>query len=137
MAKKPLAAPHPEWNIAVDEALENQKALTVDSLNATRPIHVDVNTPEQIEEIFDAITYEKGAAVMRMVESYVGAETFRKGVNAYIQAHAYGNATSEDFSKALSAASGKPVERILPTVVNQPGVPPLDVSLACPNNQTK
>jgi aminopeptidase N len=137
MANKPLAAAHPEWNVAVDEALENQKALTVDSLNATRPIHVDVNTPEQIEEIFDAITYEKGAAVMRMVESYVGADTFRNGVNAYIQAHAYGNATSEDFSKALSAASGKPVERILPTFVNQPGVPLIDVSMACAGSQTK
>jgi aminopeptidase N len=137
MANKPLAAAQPDWHIAVDEALENQKALTIDSLNATRPIHVEVNTPAEIEEIFDAITYEKGAAVVRMVESYVGAETFRKGVNAYIQAHAYGNATSEDFSKALSAASGKPVERILPTFVNQPGVPLLDVSLACAGNQTK
>jgi aminopeptidase N len=137
MANKPLAAAHPEWNVPVDEALENQKALTVDSLNATRPIHVDVNTPEQIEEIFDAITYEKGAAVMRMVESYVGSDTLRQGVNAYLQAHAYGNATSEDFAKALSAASGKPVERILPTFVNQPGVPLLDVSVTCAGDQTK
>jgi aminopeptidase N len=137
MANKPLAAAHPDWNVAVDEALENQKALSVDSLTATRPIHVDVETPAQIEEIFDAITYEKGASVMRMVESYVGAETFRKGVNAYIQAHAYGNATSEDFSRALSAASGKPVERILPTFVNQPGVPLIDVAMACTGNATQ
>src|SRR2546425_7154687 len=136
MANKPLAAAHPEWNIPVDEALENQKALNIDSLMATRPIHVDVRTPEQIEELFDAITYEKGASVMRMVESYVGTETFRKGVNAYVQAHAYGNATSEDFSKALSATSGKPVERILPTFVNQPGFPLIDVSVTCGNNRT-
>ena len=66
-----------------------------------------------------------------MIESYVGADTFRKGVNAYLQAHAYGNATSEDFAKAIAATSGKPVERILPTFVNQPGVPLLDVALAC------
>ena len=70
-----------------------------------------------------------------MVEHYVGAETFKKGVNAYLQAHAYGNATAEDFSKAIAAASGKPVERILPTFVNQPGVPLLDVSLACVNGR--
>src|SRR5438270_11685950 len=69
-----------------------------------------------------------------MVESYVGAETFRKGVNAYLEAHAYGNATSEDFWKALSASSGKPVERILPTFVNQSGVPLVDVSLECAAN---
>ena len=66
---------------------------------------------------------EKGAAVLRMIENYVGAETFRKGVNAYLQAHAYGNATSEDFWTAVAAASGKPVDRILPTFVNQPGSP--------------
>ena len=59
--------------------------------------------------------------------SYVGADTFRKGVNAYLEAHAYSNATSEDFWKALSAAPGKPIERILPTFVNQPGVPLLDI----------
>jgi len=73
---------------------------------------------------------------MRMTENYVGTETFRKGVNAYVQAHAYGNATSEDFSKALSAASGKPVERILPSFVNQPGFPLIDVSTACAGNRT-
>ena len=137
MANKPLAAAHADWNIEVDEAQENQQALWLDSLKATRPIHVDVETPAQIDEAFDAITYQKGAAVLRMVESYVGAETFRKGVNAYLQAHAYKNATSEDFSKALAASSGKPVERILPSFVNQPGVPLLDVSLACANGRTE
>jgi len=136
MANKPLAAAHPDWNIEVDEAEENQQALSLDSLKATRPIHVDVETPSQIDEAFDAITYQKGAAVLRMVESYVGAETFRKGVNAYLQAHAYGNATSEDFSKALAATSGKPVERILPSFVNQPGVPLVEVALACGNGRT-
>jgi aminopeptidase N len=136
MANKPLAAAHPKWNVDVDEAQENQTALALDSLKSTRPIHSDVTTPAQIDEAFDAIAYQKGAAVLRMVESYVGAETFKKGINAYLQAHAYGNATSEDFSKSIAAISGKPVERILPTFVNQPGVPLLDVSIACANNQT-
>jgi aminopeptidase N len=136
MANKPLAAERPDWMIDVDEEQETQLALSLDSLTATRPIHVDVQTPAQIDEAFDAITYEKGAAVLRMVESYVGADTFRAGVNAYLRAHAYTNATSEDFSKALAAASGKPVERILPTFVNQPGVPLVDVGVSCANGQT-
>ena len=136
MANKPLAAAHPKWNVDVDEAQENQTALALDSLKSTRPIHSDVTTPAQIDEAFDAIAYQKGAAVLRMVESYVGAETFKRGINVYLQAHAYGNATSEDFSKSIAATSGKPVERILPTFVNQPGVPLLDVSIACANNQT-
>ena len=136
MQNKPLAAAHPEWNIPVDEANDNQTALGLDSLRSTRPVHSDVQTPAQIDEAFDGIAYQKGAAVLRMLESYVGAETFRKGVNAYIDAHAYKNATSEDFSRALSGASGKPVERILPSFVNQPGVPLLNVSLACAGGQT-
>jgi aminopeptidase N len=136
MANKPLAAAHPDWNIDVDEADENRTALSLDSLKSTRAIHSDVQMPAQIEEAFDAIAYEKGAAVLRMLESYVGAETFRKGINTYLQAHAYGNATSEDFAKAIAGTSGKPVERILPTFVNQPGVPLLDVTVACANNQT-
>ncbi|HEV3142232.1 MAG TPA: M1 family metallopeptidase, partial [Vicinamibacterales bacterium] len=132
MANKPLAALHPEWQIAVDEARENRAALGLDSLRTTRPIHADVETPAQIDEAFDAIAYEKSAAVLRMVESYVGGEPFRKGVNAYVQAHGYANATSEDFWKAIAASSGKPVERILPTFVNQAGVPLVSVSVACP-----
>ena len=136
MANKPLAAARPDWHVDVDEAQETQKALALDALKATRPIHNDATTPADIDAAFDAIAYQKGASVLRMLESYVGADAFRAGVNAYLQAHAYANATSEDFSKALSTASGKPVERILPTFVNQPGVPLLDVSLSCAGGQT-
>jgi aminopeptidase N len=136
MANKPLASVHPDWHVEVDEALENQTALALDSLKSTRPIHADVMTPAQIDEAFDAIAYQKGAAVLRMIESYVGADSFRKGINAYLQTYAYKDAASEDFSKSISATSGKPVERILPTFVNQPGVPLLDVSIACANGQT-
>src|SRR5207244_4188320 len=97
MANHPLAAWKPEWNVAVDEELENQTALNLDSLASTRPIHSKVETPGEIEEAFDAIAYQKGAAVLRMIESYVGAESFKTGVNAYLRAHALGSATSEDF----------------------------------------
>ncbi len=137
MASHPLASWKPEWSVAVDEALENQTALGLDSLAATRPIHAAVETPGQIEEAFDAIAYQKGAAVLRMIEHYVGADTFRAGVNAYLKAHAYGNATSQDFWTAIARASGKPVERIMPTFVNQPGVPLLQVALACDGAKTE
>src|SRR6266487_1284616 len=90
MANRPLAAWKPEWNIPVAEELETQTALNIDALMSTRPIHERLETPAEIDEAFDVIAYQKGAAVLRMVESYVGAETFRKGVNAYLAAHAYG-----------------------------------------------
>src|SRR5581483_892787 len=138
MENKPLAVLHPEWNMPVDEEAETQEALGLDGLRATRPIHNDVTTPAQIDEAFDTIAYQKGAAVLRMTESYVGDDTFRKGINAYLQAHAYGNATSEDFWKAIASSSQKPVERILPTFVNQPGAPVLVLSdVRCENNTTR
>jgi aminopeptidase N len=137
MESRPLAAIRPDWNIAVDQAIDNQAALSLDALKNTHPLHANVETPAQIDEAFDAITYEKGASVLRMIENYLGPDTFRRGVNAYLQAHAYGNATSQDFWNAMTTASGKPVDRILPTFVNQPGAPLLEVSLSCVNNRSQ
>ncbi len=137
MESRPIAAIHPDWNVAVDEAGDNQRALSEDSLKTTHAVHAEVETPAQIDEAFDAITYEKGAAVLRMIENYLGPDTFRRGVNAYLQAHAYGNATSQDFWNAMTAASGKPVDRIMPTFINQPGAPLLDVSVTCVDNRAQ
>jgi aminopeptidase N len=136
MESRPLATIRPDWNIAVDEALDNQGALSIDALKTTHPVHQAAETPAQIDEAFDAITYEKGAAVLRMVEGYLGSDTFRRGVNDYLRMHAYGNATSQDFWAAMSAASGKPVERMMPGFINQPGAPLLEVSLSCINNRS-
>jgi aminopeptidase N len=135
MESRPLASIRPDWDIAVDESLDNQAALNLDALKTTHAVHAAVETPAQIDEAFDSITYDKGAAVLRMVENYIGADTFRQGVNAYLKAHAYGNATSDDFWTAMAAASGKPVDRILPSFINQPGAPLLEVSMSCINNR--
>ncbi len=137
METRPLAAMRPDWNVPVDEASGTQGALSVDALRTTHAIHAPVETPAQIDEAFDDITYEKGAAVLHMVESYLGPDTFRRGINQYLQAHAYGNATSEDFWNTMAAASGKPVDRILPSFINQPGAPLLDVSLRCENDRAQ
>jgi aminopeptidase N len=135
MASRPAASMNTGWHMDVDEALENQTALGLDSLKSTHPIHLTVNTPSEIESVFDPISYEKGASILRMVESYVGEDAFRKGVNAYLEKHKYANATSEDFFAALTSASGKPVDRVMGTFVLQPGVPQLDVSTACSGNR--
>ena len=78
-------------------------------------------------ELFDGIAYGKAAAVLRMLESYLGEETFRAGVNAYIQQHQYANATADDFWDAQTKTSKKPVDQIMPTFVNQAGVPIISV----------
>ncbi len=136
MENHPLEAWKPEWNVPVDEARETQTALAVDALKSTRPMRDAIETPAEIEESFDTIAYQKGASVLRMIERYVGAETFKKGVNAYLQAHAYGNATSPDFWAAIAEASGKPLDRIMPTFVDQPGFPLIDVSATCTAGRT-
>jgi aminopeptidase N len=132
METRPLAAARPEWNIPVDDARASQTALGIDSLRSTRSVRAAVQTPAQIESLFDAITYQKGGAVLRMIEAYVGAEPFRDGINAYLKAHSYDNATSADFWAAIATTSGKPVDRILPTFISQPGVPLVELSaLTC------
>jgi aminopeptidase N len=131
MEYKPVMAWHPEWHMEEDEAATAQSVIGQDSLSAARAIHGDPRTSAEIKEMFDGITYQKGAAVLGMLESYVGPDVFRNGVNAYLKAHANGNATSADFWQAVAKVSGKPVDKIMPTFVMQPGVPLLTVSGSC------
>src|SRR5262249_24095566 len=102
----------PEWNIRLDEVLSSERALDLDSLANTRPIQQSAETPDEIYELFDGIAYSKTAAVLRMLETYLGPETFRAAVNRYIKEHAYGNATADDFWRAMAAASNLPVDQI-------------------------
>ena len=134
MAAKPVIAWKPDWHEEVSEAQANQQAMSLDALAATRPIHQGATTPAEIEELFDAIAYEKGAAVLRMVESWVGADAFRRGVNAYIERFRFSNAAAEDFWSTLATATGGPVDRIMSTFVNQPGVPLVSLDLRCAGN---
>jgi aminopeptidase N len=131
MERKPIRAWHPEWRLEDDEAATAQSVIGQDSLSAARAIHGDPRTSAEIKEMFDGITYEKGGAVLGMLESYVGPDVFRSGVNAYLKAHANGNATSADFWQAMAKVSGKAVDKIMPTFVMQPGVPLVTVSGSC------
>src|SRR5437667_8240157 len=85
MESKPLEAWKPGWHMELSDVLESGNALYVDSLQNTRPIHQAAETPAEIQELFDGIAYDKAAAVLRMLEAYLGAETFRKGVNEYLK----------------------------------------------------
>jgi aminopeptidase N len=136
METKPVAALKPEWGIPQDEETSDIGAMRTDSLPATRAIRTNAETPAQINALFDAIAYNKTAAVLRMVESYLTPEVFRKGVNEYLQAHAYGNATAEDFWTKLAQVSTKPVDRIMESYVDQPGMPIVTLDAACANGES-
>ncbi|MBV9437787.1 MAG: M1 family metallopeptidase [Acidobacteria bacterium] len=137
MSAKPIEEWHPEWHAEEDAAASAQQIIGVDSLASARAIHGNPSTPSEIKEMFDGISYQKGAAVLRMLESYVGPEVFRKGVNAYLAAHVNGNATAADFWTSEAQASGKPIDKIMPTFVMQPGVPELALQNSCLSNQEK
>jgi aminopeptidase N/puromycin-sensitive aminopeptidase len=123
MENKPVAALHPEWNVAQMVAAGEQETLDLDAQPTTRAIRAKAETPEEIDQMFDGISYGKASDVLLMVENYLGEETFRKGVHNYLAAHQYGNATAEDFWSALAQASGKPVDKIMESLVAQPGAP--------------
>ncbi len=131
METRPLKAWKPEWHMELDEAQSNQVAMRLDALHSTRPIRATASTPDQINELFDPIAYEKGAAVLRMVEGWVGEDAFRAGVNTYIEKFKYSNARAEDFWGTLALSTGKPVDKVLAGFVDQPGVPLVDAVVKC------
>ena len=137
MSPKPVAAWKPEWHVELDSVRDSIQSQAVDSLQHTRPIQQAAETPEQIQELFDGIAYGKSAAVLRMLEAYIGPESFRAGVNQYLTQHAYGNATATDFWTTLAKASGKPVDEVMPTFVQQAGLPFVAVHAACHGSSTQ
>ncbi|MEW6324479.1 MAG: M1 family metallopeptidase [Nitrospirota bacterium] len=118
----------PEWNSWVEFQQEKQIPLNLDALDSTRPIIAEVTNAAQIEELFDPLTYEKGAAVLRMIEQFLGEERFRDGIRRYIAAHQYGNAPAADLWAALEAASGQPVPAIAQDWFAQAGFPQVAVT---------
>ena len=131
MSSKPVAAWKPDWNVDIDNANDTVNSIDLDSLVNTHPIHQPADTPEQILELDDAITYGKAAAVLRMLESYVGPETFRTGINTYLKKYSYRNAAAADFWAVQKEISKKPVDKLMPTWVEQAGVPLLTVHASC------
>ena len=128
MENKPIAAMHPEWNIDQDVASGMDGTLNLDAAPTTRAIRAKADTPDEINQMFDGIAYGKASDVLLSVENYLGPETFRQGVHNYLAAHLYGNATAEDFWGAQTATSHKPVDKIMDSLVAQPGEPLLTFS---------
>jgi puromycin-sensitive aminopeptidase len=117
----------PDWKMWNDFQHHRAAALGLDALSETHPIYVAVRTPAEATENFDLITYEKGASVVRMIERFLGAETFRDGVRRYIRAHRESNAVAADLWGALSEASGQDVEPVVRAWIEQPGFPLLRI----------
>src|SRR5258708_27182080 len=117
MALKPSQALHPEWNAVLGGVRATNGAMQLDSLKNTHAIRAKAQTPQAINELFDGISFQKGAPMLRMLEAYVSPDVFRRGVNVYLRRFLYGNATAEEFRTALSPGSGPPRSQRLPELL--------------------
>jgi puromycin-sensitive aminopeptidase len=113
----------PHWERWVSFGLSRGAAMAVDGLNSTRSIEYPVHSPSEAGGMFDVLTYEKGASVLRMLEQYLGAEEFRKGISLYLREHEYANAETGDLWDALEKSSHQPVRKMMDTWIFQPGFP--------------
>ena len=128
MATKIVDKFYPEWNLW-DQFLDDAmlEAMSLDALKNSHPINVNVNHPAQIREIFDAISYDKGGNVLRMLENYVGIENFRKGLKHYLTLYKYSNAEGRDLWNSIGKVARKPVDAMMKTWIDQVGYPVVDV----------
>jgi puromycin-sensitive aminopeptidase len=117
----------PEWQVWTAFGTSKAAALATDGLRNTRPVEFPVGRPEEAEAMFDVLTYQKGGAVLRMLEQYLGAETFRKGISHYLTVHAHSNTETSDLWDAIEAVSGEPVRAIMETWILQGGYPLISV----------
>ncbi|OLE89676.1 MAG: hypothetical protein AUF79_11635 [Crenarchaeota archaeon 13_1_20CM_2_51_8] len=121
---------YPEWKVWQDFVRTSTSgAMGRDALTKTHPIMAKVHDPEEIEELFDEISYGKGASILRMIEAYIGSENFKKGVGVYLQKFRYSNASGHDLWSSLQEASGTDVSRIMEGWISQEGFPVVKASL--------
>lgn len=138
METKSSAALHPEWEPLLGRIDGREAAVQLDSLRTTHPIVQDIRTVDQMSQAFDAITYQKGEAVIAMLEDYVGEAAWRNGVRAYIARHRLGNTVTDDLWRSVETAAGRPITAIAHDFTLQPGVPLIHVaSGACVGGRTQ
>ena len=130
-AWKPVKAWNPEWHSDLGEIQQIDGSLGLDGVASIRAIRTKAETPAEIRNLFDGIAYGKAASVLRMMEAYLGPGVFQKGVNNYLRKHAYANASSQDFFKELTLASGKPADKVMASFINQPGAPLVSIKIDC------
>ena len=128
----------PQWKRWTSFGLERSAAFEVDSLASTRPVEFPVESPNDCEGMFDVLTYQKGGALLRMLEMYLGQEEFRAGVSKYLRAHAYSNTETNDLWDSIEASikehnGDAPVRALMDSWIWQPGYPLVSASLR--NNQ--
>ena len=138
MESKATAHFNPEWQSDLDRVNGREGAIGLDAYVTTHPVIQKITTVEQTSQAFDTITYQKGEAVITMLEAFAGEDVWRSGLRAYMKRHAYGNTRTDDLWNAVEAAGAKGLVRVAHDFTRQPGVPLIKVDAAkCVNGTTQ
>lgn len=137
MENRTMMRLHPEWQPEFNAISVREQAIALDALASTHPVVQKIQTVDQASQAFDSITYQKGEAVIRMLENYVGADAWRQAVRSYMRTHAYSNTQSRDLWKQVEKAARKPIVAIAKDFTEQAGVPLIYVDdVVCKNGKS-
>lgn len=137
MENRTMMRLHPEWLPEFNAISVREQAIGRDALATTHPVVQKIETVDQASQAFDTITYQKGEAVIRMLENYVGEKAWRDAVRAYMKKHAYSNTQSRDLWAQVEKSARKPIVAIAKDFTEQPGVPLIYVDdVVCKNGKS-
>ncbi len=129
MATKATDNLYPEWQVWTQFIAEDvSPGMSLDGLENSHPIESEVNNPDEVSQLFDAISYSKGASIIRMLEEFLGPDIFQSGLRDYLNNNAYSNAEGRDLWSAMEVASGTDVPAMMDTWIKQVGYPVIEVS---------
>ena len=128
MAYKVVDQWRPDWRVWMDFEVGKGAALHLDALKSSHPIRAEIRNAEEAGEAFDAITYEKGGAILRMIEAWLGADSFRDGIRLYMRRHREANATADNLWGALAESSGQPILELANGWIRRTGYPLVELA---------
>jgi aminopeptidase N len=128
---------NPDWDVWLHANSETEYAMKLDARKTTHPVQQLIVNETEIGDAFDEITYRKGQAVLRMLENYLGEDTFRAGIRDYMNKHQYSSTTTAVLWNALEQVSGKPVSKVAADWTTQPGFPVIKVDATCAQGHRK
>lgn len=134
ISSKMMDQEQPPERVHLSSIVARERLMAIDNPARARPVRVVVNSRLAARDIYNRIVYEKGAAVLLMLEGWLGEDVLRDGLRGYLNQHRFGNATTDDLSVALAAASGKDPTRVLHSFLNTAGVPEVRGQFLCPKD---
>ncbi len=135
MENKATAENNPSWDWTFQFDQANDSTMISDARRTTHPVQMPVHNETEANEVFDELSYQKAGAFLRMMEDYLGPQTFRKGLHNYFVANEYGNTVPSDLWSALSAVSHQNIAAISNAWINEPGFPVVSVLSSCANGR--